>query len=387
MTGLREVVFNVEFALGIDVISAFILGSILFLIKVPNTEYSRRIAKTKNTIAACFSICAILFYTCFRHSGIENYDVFASMMMFVITSMSSAVLSFSLINLLDERYIENDTFFLNIGLVVILSIAFMRSFRMEKEWLRTVIHIVYVLVFVLQCISYIIAFRKRYKEGLHKLEQYYDEDEEQKLKWIHFCYVIMMLTQMFILVYRIFPTGFMKVYNVWYALFMLYFTANFISFLGSHKLTLDAFAHKALSGQDITTILKSRKKKASEDENRSEEVNAQEFKKLERALDKWVKQKKFSEYDKSREDVAKELGTTKEFLHLYFSTHKGMDFKTWRTELRIAEAKRLLLDNKDLSTNLIGEIAGFSDRSNFHRQFVKFVGCSPKQWRDSKGRI
>ena len=132
---------------------------------------------------------------------------------------------------------------------------------------------------------------------------------------------------------------------------------------------------------------KSRKKKASEDENRSEEVNAQEFKKLERALDKWVKQKKFSEYDKSREDVAKELGTTKEFLHLYFSTHKGMDFKTWRTELRIAEAKRLLLDNKDLSTNLIGEIAGFSDRSNFHRQFVKFVGCSPKQWRDSKGRI
>lgn len=387
MTGLREVVFNVEFALGIDVISAFILGSILFLIKVPNTEYSRRIAKTKNTIAACFSICAILFYTCFRHSGIENYDVFASMMMFVITSMSSAVLSFSLINLLDERYIENDTFFLNIGLVVILSIAFMRSFWMEKEWLRTVIHIVYVLVFVLQCISYIIAFRKRYKEGLHKLEQYYDEDEEQKLKWIHFCYVIMMLTQMFILVYRLFPTGFMKVYNVWYALFMLYFTANFISFLGSHKLTLDAFAYKALSGQDITTILKSRKKKASEDENRSEEVNAQEFKKLERALDKWVKQKKFSEYDKSREDVAKELGTTKEFLHLYFSTHKGMDFKTWRTELRIAEAKRLLLDNKDLSTNLIGEIAGFSDRSNFHRQFVKFVGCSPKQWRDSKGRI
>jgi AraC-like DNA-binding protein/multisubunit Na+/H+ antiporter MnhG subunit len=386
MTGLREVVFNVEFALGIDVISAFILGSILFLIKVPNTEYSRRIAKTKNTIAACFSICAILFYTCFRHSGIENYDVFASMMMFVITSMSSAVLSFSLINLLDERYIENDTFFLNIGLVVILSIAFVRSFRMEKEWLRTVIHIVYVLVFVLQCISYIIAFRKRYKEGLHKLEQYYDEDEEQKLKWIHFCYVIMMLTQMFILVYRIFPTGFMKVYNVWYALFMLYFTANFISFLGSHKLTLDAFAYKTMTGINLDF----KKKKKGQNGTGAEKHKAEssiDFRKLEKALEEWVEQKKFSEYDKSREDVAKELGTTKEFLHLYFSTHKGMDFKTWRTELRIAEAKRLLLDNKDLSTNLIGEIAGFSDRSNFHRQFVKFVGCSPKQWRDSKGRI
>jgi AraC-like DNA-binding protein len=32
---------------------------------------------------------------------------------------------------------------------------------------------------------------------------------------------------------------------------------------------------------------------------------------------------------------------------------------------------------------VIGEMAGFSDRSNFHHQFVKFVGCSPRQWRES----
>ena len=388
MRGLHEVVFNVEFALGIDVISAFMFGFLLFLIKVPTTEYSRKIAKTKNTIAACFSICAVLFYTCFKYSGIEDYDVFASMMMFVITSMSSVVLSFSLINLLDEKYIENDKFYLNIGLVVALSVVFMRSFWMEKAWLRTLIHAIYIFVFVAQCVGHIFAFRKRYKEAIHKLEQYYDEDEEQKIKWIHFCYVIMMLTQMFILVYRIFPTGVMKVYNVWYALFMLYFTANFISFLGSHKLTLDAFAYKALSGQELTAIIKGMRKKSSakDDEHVPEPVNVMELKRLERSIDKWAGQKKFTEYDKSRDDVAKELGTTREMLHLYFTMYKGMDFKTWRTELRIEEAKRLLLENKELSTNVIGEIAGFSDRSNFHRQFVKIVGCSPKQWRENNRR-
>ena len=200
----------------------------------------------------------------------------------------------------------------------------------------------------------------------------------------------MMLTQMFILVYLLFPTGLMKVYNVWYAVFMLYFTANFISFLGSHKLTLDAFAYKALSGQEIGTLLKAKglKKRADKTSDKTEDTsNAVEFRKLDRALDKWVKLKKFSEYDKSREEVAQELGTTKEFLHIYFTVHKGVDFKTWRTELRIEEAKRLLLENKELSTNVIGEIAGFSDRSNFHRQFVKIVGCSPRQWRDSGGKL
>ncbi len=389
MTGFQDLVFDVELSLGIDVITAFVLGVLLFLIKVPTTEYSRKIAKAKNTIAVCFTVCAILFFTCLKYSGMEDYDVFASMMMFVITSMSSVVLSFSLTNLLDEKFIESDKFYLNIGLVIVLSMVFMRSFWLEKGWIRTLIHAVYIIIFLIQCISHITAFRKRYKEGIRKLEQYYDEDEDKMIRWIHFCFVIMMLTQMFILVYRLFPTGFMKVYNVWYAIFMLYFTANFISFLGSHKLTLDAFAYKALSGQELGMLFKGRNKKKEDEsgkENIPEAANA-EFKKLEHALDKWVKQKKFSEYDKSREEVAKELGTTREILHIYFTTKKGIDFKTWRTALRIEEAKRLLLENKELSANVIGEIAGFSDRSNFYRQFVKIVGCSPRQWRESGGKI
>lgn len=395
MNGLSEVVFNVELALGIDVISAFMFAFLLFLIKVPKTEYSRKIAQTKNTIATCFLICSLLFFTCLRYSGSPlledgSFDEFASMMMFVITCMSSVVLSFSLINLLDEKFIESDKFYLNVGFVAVLSVVFMRSFWMDKgSWLRITVQAAYVAVFIIQCISHIIAFRKRYKDGLAKLAQYYDEDEDQKLKWIHFCYVIMMLTQMFILVYRLFPTGLMKVYNVWYSLFMLYFTANFISFLGSHKLTLDAFAYKALSGQEIAIRARERRLKTvkSSVEDVVEETPTEiEFKKIERALDQWVKQKKYVEYDKSREDIAKEMKTTREMLHLYFTTRMGVDFKTWRTNLRIEEAKKLLLKNKDISTNLAGEMAGFSDRSNFHRQFVKIVGCSPRQFRDSGGK-
>ena len=387
MNGLHEVVFNVEISLGIDVISAFMFAFLLFLIKVPQTEYSRKIAQTKNTIAACFLICSVLFFTCLRYSGSDalaggSFEEFASMMMFVITCMSSVVLSFSLINLLDEKFIASDKFYLNVGFVAVMSVVFMRSFWMDKgSALRVAIQVIYVIIFVLQCITHIIAFRRRYKECVKKLEHYYDEDEDQKLKWIHFCYVIMMLTQMFILVYRLFPTGFMRIYNVWYSLFMLYFTANFISFLGSHKLALDAFAYKALSGQDLVKRVRSAKKADNKAQESQTEV---EFRKLERSLEQWVKQKKYVEFDKSREELAAELNTTREILHLYFTTRKGVDFKTWRTELRVEEAKRLLLKNKDVSVNIIGEMAGFSDRSNFHRQFVKIVGCSPRQWRDSE---
>ena len=46
----------------------------------------------------------------------------------------------------------------------------------------------------------------------------------------------------------------------------------------------------------------------------------------------------------------------------------------------------MLLEDKQASTNLVGEMCGFSDRSNFHTQFVKLVGCSPKKWRETNGK-
>ncbi len=52
---------------------------------------------------------------------------------------------------------------------------------------------------------------------------------------------------------------------------------------------------------------------------------------------------------------------------------------------KLEDAKKLLLQDKDSSINMIADISGFSDRSNFHRQFTKIVGCSPKEWRETNG--
>lgn len=388
MFGLVEWVFNIELSLVIGIVASFVLGVLLLLIKVPKTEYAGKIAKTKNIIAICFLVCSVLFFMTLRYSGMPDYDAYTSRMIFVVTAIASAVLSFSLINLLDEHYIENDKILLNIGVVVVASFILMRSFWWDDHLMRSVVMIASVLLFIIQCSAHITVFNKVYGESIRQLELYYDEEEEHKVRWIRFCYIIMMLTQMFILVYLFLPSGLMKVYTTCYSIFMLYFTANFISFLGSHKLLLDAFAYRTLSGQDIMHKiaenrirggLKARKGMSDDD------FNEAEFRRLERSLDKWVSEKKFKEYDKSREEIATELRTSKETLHLYFVTKLGVDFKTWRTQLRIEESKRLLLENSDLSVNVISEMAGFSDRSNFHRQFVKIVGCSPKQWRDSGG--
>ena len=388
MSGLVDIVFNIELSLLLGMIASFVLGFLLILIKVPGTEYSKKIVNTKNAIAACYMMVSVLFFVTLRYSGIDDFDILASLMMFTITATASVILSFSLITVLDPNGFDKDKFILNLGLAIILSYVLGRSFWWESHLAKVITITTCICIFIAQCVIHILKFHKTYKDCVKKLEVYYDDEEDHKIRWVRFCYVIMMLTQIFVLVYMLLPSGMMKIYIAFYSLFLLYFTANFISFLGSHKLLLDAFAYKTLSGQDLMELINSRKEKKAgrkkEDVNGNNEM---EFVRLDRALDKWVKDKRFREYDKSREEIADELGTSKDLLHIYFTTRMGVDFRTWRTQLRIEDAKVLLLEKKNVSINVVGEMAGFSDRANFYRQFVKFVGCSPKEWRVNDGKI
>lgn len=360
------------------------LAVVMLLIKVPHTEHATRLTRAKSIVALSYMVCAFIFgYTLF-HDDIRNYEVFSAMTMLMNVAFSSATLSFSLINLLGHRYVDFSKLLISIFAIFLTSIALIEIFFNGESDQIDIALITGIVLFVSMCIYYIIIFDKWYKHSIVMLEKYYDEDEEHKLKWVKFCFILAMLTDMFVLVYLIFLRGFMFIYIGFYILFLLYFASNFISFIGSHKLLLDAFGHWNISKGSKNA----RKRKAARrKQQNTEAAKPVEYGDLEAALGKWVSERKYREYDKSREEIAAEIGTTKELLNQYFAQEMGKDFRTWRTELRIADAKELLVSDMKTSTNIIGEMVGFSDRSNFHRQFTKIVGCSPKHWRDTGGNI
>lgn len=380
---------DIQTSFFITAVVAITLALLLFFIKVPSSPYARRLGHTKNAIAGCFALAGLIFIYTMTRIDYEWNDFYPAMMMFVVTALSSVILSFSLLNLMGQSTSGNDKYWLNLMIVAIWSVALIYYYDYPVKWVRVAAYTSSVVLFIAQCIAHIIAFNNSYKRALHNLEIYYDEDEEHKIKWIRFCYIIMMLTQMFVLVYLLLPRTLMKVYVLFYALFMLYFSTNFISFLGSHKLLLDAFAYKALSGEGRPAVKRRRERNRAKSRAAVEGTELiytdKDLQTLDRELARWVEAGKYRESDKTRDEIAAELKTTKELLQTYF-TDKEQDFRTWRTNLRINDAKAMLLANKNISINAIGERCGFSDRSNFHRQFQKIVGCSPKQWRDSGGK-
>lgn len=364
-----------------------VLVFILMLIKVPATEYSKNITNAKTTIAVSFIVCAFMMvFTLNKYSEVWEYERFSSLTMLIAVSFSSLAMSYSMINLLDDKMISSNTFIVNIFLIASSSILLLEMATGTEKILYNISLAASLLLFASQSIFYIIMFDKAYKKSQKALNAYYDDEEEHKIRWIRFCYIIAMLTDLCLLVYMMIPTSFMKIYIAWYVLFMLYFTANFISFIGSHKMILDAFAHKTLSGQNLFPPKNKREKALKEDTEYDRKQMEKAFKTIQKNLAQWVADKKYREYDKSREEIAAELDTTKELLQLYFMTNIGQDFRSWRTELRINDAKRMLLEDKGTSIQLVGELCGFSDRSNFHTQFTRLTGCSPKKWRETDGK-
>ncbi len=377
-------------------IGSTILALLLMLIKIPQTDYSGKLTNSKVAIIISFLICSFLMFYAMSMYGepeIWDWEMYMMLSIYIVVHFSTCIISYSMIALLKSEKHRSDRLFVP-GLFASALVSFMlfESYKSADMPYFGVICLIALLALLIQSIIYIIYFDRAYKHSLKELENYYDEDESHKIKWVRFCYIISMLTNLFVLVYLClywfldYKIEVASIYSIWYLLYMLYLTSNFISFIGSHKLVLDAFAHKALSGEDLLQMINEKKKNRKPSPTAHTSINENEFRKLDRAQEVWPEEKRYCEYDKSREEIARELNTSKELLHHYFTVRKGVDFKTWRTQLRIEEAKRLLLEDRGASTNIIAEAAGFSDRSNFHRQFVKVVGCSPKEWRDSDGK-
>ena len=374
-------------------VGSSILAVLLMLIKIPQSDYSSKLINSKLAMVVSFLICSfMMFFTMSQYGEPEIWDweMFTMLAIYVVVHFSTSIISYSMMSLLKAEEHRHRMFVPGLFVSAIIAVMLLSAYKSENMTYFWTMCVVALTAFLVQSVTYIVYFDKAYKQSLKELENYYDEDESHKIKWVRFCYIISMLTNIFILVYLClywflaYKLAIAALYTVWYLLYMLYMTSNFISFIGSHKLVLDAFAHRALTGQDIRQRRVERKAARSV-ETGEVSINDKEAARLERALQKWVDEKNYRKYDKSREEIADELKTSKEFLHHYFLNRLGVDFKTWRTQLRIEDAKKMLLEDRKISTNLVGERCGFSDRSNFHRQFVKIVGCSPREWRESCG--
>ncbi len=115
-------------------------------------------------------------------------------------------------------------------------------------------------------------------------------------------------------------------------------------------------------------------------------MSSQQLAEIETTLLKYLQEAKpFLEMDLSPADIADQLGISKHQLSQVLSQRMGLSFYELINKYRIVEAQEMIKAEDGQSFKLI-HIAfdsGFSNKTTFLRNFKKFTGLTPSQYRES----
>lgn len=104
---------------------------------------------------------------------------------------------------------------------------------------------------------------------------------------------------------------------------------------------------------------------------------------IEKYLQMWVDKKEFVQPTTSINSVAQALCTNRTYLSRYINTTYHCTFKTWITQLKIEESKRLMREHPERSLSQIATQAGFTSVASFSHIFTRYEQLTPSVWREA----
>lgn len=105
-------------------------------------------------------------------------------------------------------------------------------------------------------------------------------------------------------------------------------------------------------------------------------------KKITKALQGWIADKKFCIPDQTLSEVAEDLDVSPNAFSYYCVTVLKERFTSFRKKLRLAEARAIIERNPDEKLINVAYMVGIQDKCNFRRQFYEVYGMTPGEWRE-----
>ena len=222
-------------------------------------------------------------------------------------------------------------------------------------------------LYALQLVDCTLYFMRTYRRSIERLETVYEDEYEGRLSWVK----------------RLFASAlFVGVLSM--AIMALYTTALVIGFKLIVVLVYSAIVI-SFGNYYYTTlfVVKASKVKTTADRSLtpvyslSPEAEAE----VRDRLQAWVQARGYVKADLSVDEIVQELALSRESFNAYFKLTLHTQFRSWRRELRLSEAVRLLNESPAIPIPELMEAVGYNDRSNFHKDFQRYTGQSLSDYR------
>ena len=99
-----------------------------------------------------------------------------------------------------------------------------------------------------------------------------------------------------------------------------------------------------------------------------------------------VEKKKYKDKTYSAHRLAMDMGTNSRYVSIVFREQFGMNYATFVSKYRVAEAQTILSSEEydSLRVEDVGEMVGFCSRQSFYAAFYRFLGLTPREYQQQE---
>lgn len=352
-----------EFLMGGSAFVIAILGIMLAATTIPPESGLDKLRKARNILVPSYFVLALLSLVCcltgYDH-GIESASTL------FVASFQALLFTMSMLVFIRPAEIRWKNVLRQAGSITVAGIAlFVTLFCLTDYYL----YLLYagIMTYVIQLTIYMRKFMLAYHKTVQEIDDYYDEDEESRLRWVK----VGFYSALAIGIMAPFILFFPELYKFFVPLYVVFYSFMVMWFVNYHRRMLFAIPVITATSPEETPAA---------NEPKDKNIPAEIEQMLRERLQQYIDSKEYCRKDVPSEEIAASLGTTKSFLRRYMSVHHAMWFSTWRNELRIHEACRLYQENPDIPIMDMTEKIGYTDNGNFCRNFKKIVGITPKEY-------
>jgi AraC-like DNA-binding protein len=370
-----------------NIISIYIGGSIFFafgicllFLSVAECPQLRNYLKARRIMASAYlflALCNVAEH--FSRSSHDNIQL-TQIITLLIGCSQSFLFTYVFITLINPQFLSGKKITRIVSLFLLfVAVLFAIYVLCPPEWFNGLLG-AYIIIYLYLIVRISLMFMAHYRRYMLSMDNFYSGDEALHLNWVRVSFFAALAIGVTALLNALFMSEWgALLFSVIVIVFYIIFAIRFLNYQFVFRYLEPAITPAPATV--VETLLAT-----SIPENANEipgKMHSDTFVMLEKRIERWLADKGFTEAGITIDTLAALLYTNQKYLSSYINTRKKQTFRKWINELRIEEAKILLLQEPKTTLTEIFFRAGFSEKSHFLRQFKEQTGVSPTEWKNS----
>lgn len=249
----------------------------------------------------------------------------------------------------------------------------------ESQPLRSAEYVGAGFFMLMQCYYFILQIRE-YKRLQLAVDEYFDRERHDLLRWMGLSVHLLTLIALAVPLGIFFEGVALIIFSVVTFFSISYTVISIYSYGISEDANRVEEAEEGEEDEATTTTETSPSDVPTAAKGEALSMTDEERQQVEKALEQWTAEGAFRQHNLTLGIVAKQIHVSVRLLQLWLRQSEYHKLATLMNHLRVEDAKQVLGEHPDWSTESVADYCGFSSRQYFHQIFVQHTGTTPAKF-------